>query len=37
MFHWLDDFTHCLPPFFYQDLRLNLTSCTTFFKYFTLI
>jgi hypothetical protein len=23
MFHWLDDFNQCLPPFFHQSLGLN--------------
>ena len=31
MFYWLDDFTQCLPPFFYHGLGSNLTYCTTFF------
>ena len=30
MFYWLDSFAQCLPPFFYQGVGSNLTSCTVF-------
>jgi hypothetical protein len=28
IFYWLDDFTQCFPPFFYQGVGSNPTSCT---------
>jgi hypothetical protein len=27
MFYWLDNFTHCLPPFFYQGMTCLGQSC----------
>jgi hypothetical protein len=30
MFYWLDNFTQCPSPFFYQDMGSNPTSCTVF-------
>ena len=30
MFYWLDGFTQCLSPFFYQGVGLNHTSCIDF-------
>jgi hypothetical protein len=34
MFYWLDSFTQCLPPFFYQVMGLNITSCTIFLTFY---
>jgi hypothetical protein len=28
MFYWLNSFAQCLPPFIYQDVGSNPTSCT---------
>jgi hypothetical protein len=34
MFHWLDNFTQCLPPFFHQDMGSNPISYTIFLTFY---
>jgi hypothetical protein len=34
MFHWLDSFTQCVPPFIHHGIGSNLTSYTVFLTFY---